>query len=225
MVKTPQQNGVAERKHRHLLDTARAIRFQAGFLKHFWGECILSATHLINLLPMENLRWKRPFEVLYGKQPQFNDLRTIGCLCYAHNVGERDKFAPRATKCVLLGYTFGLKGYKLYDIELKNKFHSRDVIFKEHIFPFHKPPVMPVSTELDSSSNCLFPPLDPQHLSITSSSPLSHTTSPSITPMVSDSMSSSDHHLDTLHSAPRCDSNPVSNPAAPSDTSHTSPVV
>jgi len=106
MVKTPQQNGVAERKHIHLLDTARAIRFQAGFPKKFWGECILSATHLINLMPMENLQWKSPFEILYGKQPQLHDLRTIGCLCYAHNVGEKDKFAPRATKCVLLGYTF-----------------------------------------------------------------------------------------------------------------------
>ena len=62
----------------------------------------MSATHLINLLPMENLRWKGPFEVLYGKQPWFNDLRTIGCLCYAHNVGERDKFAPRATNVFFL---------------------------------------------------------------------------------------------------------------------------
>lgn len=52
MVKNPQQNGVAERKHRHLLDTARAIKFQAGFPKTFWGECVLSATHIINLLPM-----------------------------------------------------------------------------------------------------------------------------------------------------------------------------
>ena len=96
MVKTPQQNGVAERKHRHLLDIARAIRFQAGSPKNFWGECILSTTRLINLLPMENLHRKSPFEVLYGKQPQLHDLRTIGCLCYAHNVGERDKFAPKS---------------------------------------------------------------------------------------------------------------------------------
>jgi len=55
VVKTPQQNGVVERKHRHLLDTARALRFQAGFPKSFWGECILAATHIINHLPMANL--------------------------------------------------------------------------------------------------------------------------------------------------------------------------
>jgi len=74
MVKTPQQNGVAERKYRHLLDTARAIKFQAGFPKSFWGECVLSATHIINLLPMANLKWRSPFEVLYGKQPVLDDL-------------------------------------------------------------------------------------------------------------------------------------------------------
>ena len=52
IVKTPQQNGVMERKDRHLLDTAQALRFQASFPKHFWGECVLAATHIINKLPM-----------------------------------------------------------------------------------------------------------------------------------------------------------------------------
>jgi len=56
IVKTPQQNGVAERKHKHLLDTARALWFHARLPKRFWGECILAATHIINFLPMENLK-------------------------------------------------------------------------------------------------------------------------------------------------------------------------
>jgi len=55
IVGTPQQNGVVERKHKHLLGTARAIRFQAGLPKHFWGECVLATTHIINKLPMANL--------------------------------------------------------------------------------------------------------------------------------------------------------------------------
>jgi len=80
-----------------------------------------------------HLHWKSPFEILHGKQPDMHTLRTVGCLCYAHNVGENDKFAPRATKCVLLGYTLGLKGYKLYDLQ-KNLSQQR--CFSRDYFSF-----------------------------------------------------------------------------------------
>ncbi|GKA86712.1 putative RNA-directed DNA polymerase, partial [Tanacetum coccineum] len=48
---TPQQNGVVERKHRHLLETTRALRIGANRPKRFWGECILTAAHVIIRLP------------------------------------------------------------------------------------------------------------------------------------------------------------------------------
>ena len=85
---------------------------------------------------MHNLTWKSPYEVLHGKAPDYATLRTMGCLCFAASVGERDKFAPRAHQCIFLGYTFGFKGYKLYDLQTKRIFHSRNVLFKENIFPF-----------------------------------------------------------------------------------------
>ncbi|XP_056695641.1 uncharacterized protein [Spinacia oleracea] len=47
----PQQNGIVERKHRSLLEISRALRFDAGLPKKFWGECILTATHFINKIP------------------------------------------------------------------------------------------------------------------------------------------------------------------------------
>jgi len=85
---------------------------------------------------MANLNWKTPFEVLHGFAPNIEDLRTIGCLCYAANIGESGKFEARAQKCVLLGYAFGFKVYKLYDLQSKKFFHSQDVIFQEQVFPF-----------------------------------------------------------------------------------------
>ena len=52
IVKTPQQNGIVERKHRHLLDTARATRFHAELPKTFWSECVLKSKVMWSLAPV-----------------------------------------------------------------------------------------------------------------------------------------------------------------------------
>ncbi|XP_071740094.1 uncharacterized protein [Rutidosis leptorrhynchoides] len=137
MVYTPQQNGRVERKHRHLLDTARALKLHANLPSKFWGDCILSATYLINKMPMKVLNWKTPFEMLHKRGPGYDHLRTIGCLCYA-NVPKpyQDKFEARGIRSVLIDYPPSQKGHKLYALDTKEVFCSRDVIFKEDIFPF-----------------------------------------------------------------------------------------
>ena len=76
---TPQQNGRAERKHKHLLEMARSIYFQAHFPIHFWGYCVLASTYLINRLPSRVLDNTSPFELLYNQPPDLDHLRVIGC--------------------------------------------------------------------------------------------------------------------------------------------------
>lgn len=112
----PQQNGRVERKHRHLLDTARAIIIHANLPIKFWGDCILAATYLINLMPSSVLDWKIPYELLLNKPASYDHLRIIGCLCFAA-IKPTDKLAPRSRKCILLGYPYAQNGYKLYDLE------------------------------------------------------------------------------------------------------------
>ena len=110
-VGTPQQNGRVERKHRHILNIARALRFQANLLIEFSGECVLTATHLINRTPSPILKQKTPFEILHGQPPTMTHLCVLGCLAYAHNKNTNgDKFASRSRKCILLGYPSGTKG-------------------------------------------------------------------------------------------------------------------
>lgn len=131
----PQQNGRMERKHIHLIEVSRALRFQGNLLKNFWGERVLTANHIINKLPTKVLGWKTSNDVLFNKPPSYEELRVFGCLCYAYNTHvHRGKIYSRSRKCLMIGDPYGQKAYKLYDLTSHKIFVSRDVIFFETIF-------------------------------------------------------------------------------------------
>lgn len=105
---TPQQNGIVDRKHRHLLEVARALRFQALLPIEFWGECVQMAAYIINKLPTPVLENKTPHEILLGKRPTYDHFRVFGSLAYAHDkFGKNDKFGERGRACIFLGYLMG----------------------------------------------------------------------------------------------------------------------
>ncbi|GJU65596.1 ribonuclease H-like domain-containing protein [Tanacetum coccineum] len=80
---TPQQNGIAKRKHIHLLYAARSLLFQSGIPLNMWTECILTAVYLINMLPFSVLNVKSLFELVYGFKPKLSHLRSFGYLCFS----------------------------------------------------------------------------------------------------------------------------------------------
>ena len=131
-VGTPQQNGVAERKNRDLLEKTRSLMIYMNVPKRYWSHGVLTAAYLINRLPSRVLEYKSPLEVLKGRKINLSHLRVFGCACYVHvQAVHRDKFDPRATKCVFFGYSSTKKGYKCYDPKTKKLFISRDVYFEE----------------------------------------------------------------------------------------------
>ena len=128
---TPQQNGVAERMNRTLLERARCMISNAGLTKDFWAEAINMACYIVNRAPSAALNFKTPEEVWSGTLADYSDLKIFGCPAYMHvNEG---KLEPRAKKCIFLGYASGVKGYRLWCSDPKSpKFViSRDVTFDE----------------------------------------------------------------------------------------------
>ncbi|PKU84334.1 putative mitochondrial protein [Dendrobium catenatum] len=138
---TPEQNGVAERKHRHILDTARTMLHFSSTPHRYWTEAFTTAVHLINRLPSNTTWQKTPLQLMFNIKPDYKHLRPFGCACFpflpAHS---HTKLQPNSIQCVFIGYSEKHKGYKCLDITNNTIIISRHVKFTETIFPFQQKP-------------------------------------------------------------------------------------
>ena len=126
-----------ERKDQHLLNVAQALFFQSKVPISFWGDCVTTAAFLVNRTPSPLLKHNSPFNILFKKELDYHALRSFGCLAFASILpSSRNKFSPRAVPAIFVGYPRGYKGYKLYSLDTKKFFVSRDVVFYESIFLF-----------------------------------------------------------------------------------------
>jgi hypothetical protein len=134
-----QQNGSAERKHRHIVEVGLALLANASMPLKYWDEAFLTATFLINLLPSKVINLESPTERLLKITPNYDALRTFGCACWPnlHPYNAR-KLAFRSKRCVFLGYSPLHKGIKCLDVSTGRVYISRDVVFDENVFPFQE---------------------------------------------------------------------------------------
>lgn len=138
-VETPQQNGIIERKHQHILNVARCFKNQSNLPKSIWKYFISHVFHVINRVPTPFLNNVNPYEKLYGKIADYDDLKTFGCLCFASTLSrDRTKFDNRGEKYVFLGYIYGIKEYRLYSMETNKFTTSRNFKFYETFFPYNR---------------------------------------------------------------------------------------
>ena len=138
-VNTPQQNSIVVRKHGHLLNVARALMIQSHLPKIYWSYSVIHVVYIINMLPTPILNYYSPHEMLYKAAADFKGLKVFGSLCYASTLStNRNKFDPRALKCVFIGFKRGTKGCLLLNIQSREIFVSRDVVFYENVFPYQR---------------------------------------------------------------------------------------
>ncbi len=150
----PQQNGVAERKHRHIQEMARALRLHANLPKVFWAEAANTAVFLINRLPTPLLDNVSPLEKLHGYPPKYNLLKIFGCTCYVLlPKTEYSKLDAKSVKCIFLGYSETQKGYRCYDWEAKKVRVSRNVIFFENTSFFPNSDMSTCTSSLNTTSS------------------------------------------------------------------------
>jgi hypothetical protein len=135
---TPQQNGVAERKNRHLLDVVRTLLIENSVPPKFWVEALITATYLINRLPSQVLGLESPYFRLHHCPPIYTNLHTFGCVCFMHlPPPHRNKLSAQSIRCAFLGYSITQKGYLCFDPHTNRVHVSRNVIFFENqcLFP------------------------------------------------------------------------------------------
>ena len=147
---TPQQNGVAERKNRHLVETAGTLLLHGHVPFHFWGDAVLTTCYLINCMPSSILHDQIPHSLLFPTQPlYFLPPRVFGYTCFVHTLTPgQDKLSTKATKCIFLEYSRLQKGYRCYSPDTHRYFLSADVTFFEDSPFFSSSKSLPISEVL-----------------------------------------------------------------------------
>ena len=134
---TPEHNGYAERRHRHIVETGLALLSHANIPTTFWPYAFTTTAYLINHLLTSTLHNLSPFRCFFNKEPNYSKLKSFGCLCYPWlRPYSPHKLYPRSTPCVFVGYSPTQSAYYTFDPASHKTYMSRRVIFVEIDFPF-----------------------------------------------------------------------------------------
>ncbi|CAL8990558.1 unnamed protein product, partial [Prunus brigantina] len=111
---SPQQNGVAERKNRTIVEMARTMMAEKRIPLKFWVEAVNTAVYLQNRSPTSALDNITPFKKFSGRKPDVKHLRIFGSLCYIHIPSQkRHKLEETGENGVFVGYGVCEKGYRV----------------------------------------------------------------------------------------------------------------
>jgi hypothetical protein len=113
--RTPQQNGVVERKNRTLIELARTMLNEHPTPKFLWAEAVNTACHVANRVSLRSILKKTPYELWYGRKPNISYMKVFGCKCFILDESNKlDKFASKSNEGIFVGYSNTSKAYRVY---------------------------------------------------------------------------------------------------------------
>ncbi|GJW91660.1 putative ribonuclease H-like domain-containing protein [Tanacetum coccineum] len=118
--RTPQQNEVAERKNRTLIEAARTMLADSKLPTMFWTEAVSTACYVLNRVPVTKPHNKTPFELVSWKVPNISHLKPFRCLVTILNTSDHlGKFEGKADEGFIIGYAAHSKAYRVYNLSSK----------------------------------------------------------------------------------------------------------
>ncbi|GKB39116.1 putative ribonuclease H-like domain-containing protein, partial [Tanacetum coccineum] len=132
VLRTPQQNGVVERRNRTLVEAARTMLIFSKAPMFLWAEAVATACYTQNRSLIHTRHNKTPYELVHDKKPDLTFLRVFGALCYPTNDSEDlGKFQAKADIGIFVGYAPSRKGYRIYNKRTRRLMETIHVTFDE----------------------------------------------------------------------------------------------
>nr|GFC39656.1 retrovirus-related Pol polyprotein from transposon TNT 1-94 [Tanacetum cinerariifolium] len=130
--RTPQQNGVVERRNRTLVKAARTMLTFANLPSFLWGEAIATACFTQNCSIIHKHFDKTPYELMNKRKPNFKFFCVFGCRCYLLNDYEDvGKFKVKGDIGVFVGYSKESSAFRIYNKRTRKIHESVNVNFDE----------------------------------------------------------------------------------------------
>ena len=116
IARTPQQNGVAERKNRTLIEAARTMLADSTLPIQFWAKAVSAACYILNRVSITKPQMKTPYELLMKRKPNISFMKPFGCpLTILNTIDNLGKFEGKSDEGYLLCYSTNSKGFWVYN--------------------------------------------------------------------------------------------------------------
>ncbi|GJQ96626.1 retrovirus-related pol polyprotein from transposon TNT 1-94 [Tanacetum coccineum] len=130
--RTPQSNGVVERKNRTLQEMSRTMLNEQSLPQKFWCNAVDTSTYILNRILIRAILGKTPYELLRGRKPILDYFRVFGSKCFILNTKDYlTKFDPKSYEGVFLGYSQNSKAYIILNKHTRKVKKSLNMTFDE----------------------------------------------------------------------------------------------